>query len=149
MSKLRLRNLLLLFWLVILMQGRPFLGENDNLEELINEPTQIRDDGTQSCIDLICSDESFIFTKSGVLPSLAIHSEHQIIHGNLNFSVPCPPPYKRKIWDYKSGENIRYVTIYLTLIGKGYLLIKVSMGWTKYFQKHFLTSFLNTFLIKL
>ena len=50
-------------------------------------------------------DQPFIFTESGVLPSLDIHAKHQIIHGNLNFSVPCPPQYKRKIWDFKSGEK--------------------------------------------
>ena len=78
---------------------------SNNVEELINEPTHIRDDGTQSCIDLICTDQPFMFTETGVLPSLDTHSKHQIIHGNLNFSVPCPPPYKRKIWDYKLADK--------------------------------------------
>ena len=32
---------------------------NQNMEELINEPTHIRDDGSQSCIDLICTDQPF------------------------------------------------------------------------------------------
>ena len=39
---------------------------SNNLEELINEPTHIRDDGSQSCIDLICTDQSYIFTETGV-----------------------------------------------------------------------------------
>ena len=43
---------------------------------LINGPTHTRDDGSQSCIDLIWT---------------------------------CPPPYKRKIWHFKSAQvdNIR------------------------------------------
>ena len=30
---------------------------SNNMEELIKEPTHIRDDGSQSCIDLICTDQ--------------------------------------------------------------------------------------------
>ena len=77
---------------------------SNNLEELINEPTHIRDDGSQSCIDLICTDQPYIFTETGVLPSLDPHSKHNIIHGSLNFHNPCPPPYKRKVWDYKTAK---------------------------------------------
>ena len=52
--------------------GSPLFWENDienseggafgdfvitnNLAELINEPTHLRDDGSQSCVDLICTD---------------------------------------------------------------------------------------------
>ena len=74
------------------------------MEELINEPTHIRDDGSQSCIDLIYTDQPYIFTETGVLPSLDSHSKHNIIHGSLNFHTPCPPPYKRKVWDYKTAK---------------------------------------------
>ena len=77
----------------------------NNLDELINEPTHIRDDGSQSCIDLIITDQPFIFTDTGVLPSLDPHSKHNIIHGTLNFNSPSPPPYKRKIWAYKSAKT--------------------------------------------
>ena len=81
----------------------------NNLEELINEHTQLRNDGSQSCIDIICTDQPFMFTESGVLPLLDAHSKHQIVHGTLNINVPCPPPYKRKVRDYKSAnsDNIR------------------------------------------
>ena len=82
---------------------------SNNLEELINEPTHIRDDGSQSCIDLICTDQPFMFVDSGVLPSLDPHSKHSIIHGTLNFHAPSPPPYKRRVWDFKTAkvEQIR------------------------------------------
>ena len=80
-----------------------------NLDELIKEPTHIRDDGSQSCIDLICKDQPFLFVDSGVLPSLDPHSKHNIVHGKLNFHTPSPPPYKRRIWDYDKAkvEDIR------------------------------------------
>ena len=78
---------------------------SNNLVELINEPTHIRDNGSQSCIDLICTDQPYIFTETGVLPSLDSNSKHNIIHGSLNFHNPCPPPYKRKVWDYKTANT--------------------------------------------
>ena len=72
--------------------------------ELISEPTHIRDNGTQSCIDLLCTDQASIFTDTGVLPTLDSHSKHNIIYGTLNFFAPCPPPYKQKIWDFNSAR---------------------------------------------
>ena len=78
---------------------------SNNLDELINEPTNIRDDGSQSCIDLICTNQPYFFIDSGVLPTLDPHSKHNIIHGTLNFNMPCPPPYKRKVWLYKSAKT--------------------------------------------
>jgi len=88
-------------------EGRTFNNFllTNNLEELINEPTHIRDNGSQSCIDLLCTDQAYLFTKTGVYPSLDSHSKHNIIHGTLNFNIHCPPPYKRKIWDYSAAPN--------------------------------------------
>ena len=67
---------------------------SNNLEELINEPTHIREDGSQSCIDLICADQPYIFTETGVLLSIDSHSKHNII------------PYKRKVWYYKTATTV-------------------------------------------
>ena len=78
---------------------------SNHLEQLINEPTHVRDDGSQSCIDLICTDQPFTFIEAGVLSSLDPCSKHNIIHGTINISAPCPPPYKRNIWDYKSANT--------------------------------------------
>ena len=78
---------------------------SNNLVKLINEPTHIRDDGTQTCIGLICTDQPYIFfIDTGVLPTLNPHSKHNIIHGTLNFNFPSPPRYKRKVWDYNSAK---------------------------------------------
>ena len=77
---------------------------SNNMEELINEPTHVRDNGSQSCIDLICTDQPYLFVDTGVLPSLDPHSKHNIIQGQLNFHSPSPPPYKRRIWDYTNAK---------------------------------------------
>ena len=78
---------------------------SNHLEQLISEPTHVRDDGSQSCIDLICTGQQFTFMETGVLSSLDSHSKHNIIYGILNLSIPRPPPYKRKIWDYKNAKT--------------------------------------------
>ena len=83
------------------------LGISHSLEELISEPTHIRDDGSQSCIDLIFTNVKHAFTHVEVLPHPVIQSKHMIVHGKLSFSVPCPPPYKRKIWDYEKANSTK------------------------------------------
>ena len=42
------------------------------MEELIKEPTHIRDNGSQSCIDFICTDQPHLFVDSGVLRPLVL-----------------------------------------------------------------------------
>ena len=49
---------------------------------------------------LICTGQVYLFTASGVLPSLDTHSKHNIIYGSLNLHIPCPPPYKHSICIY-------------------------------------------------
>ena len=77
--------------------------ETNNLHQLIEEPTNIRDD-SMTCIDLITTDQPNLFVNSGVHPSLDEHCQHQIIFGKLNISVPSPPPYKRLVWDYGKAD---------------------------------------------
>ena len=77
--------------------------ETNNLHQLIEEPTNIRND-SMTCIDLIITDQPNLFVNSGVHPSLDEHCQHQIIFGKLNISVPSPPPYKRLVWDYGKAD---------------------------------------------
>ena len=37
---------------------------SNHLEQLIDEPTHVRDDGSQSYVDLICTDQSFTFMEN-------------------------------------------------------------------------------------
>ena len=50
---------------------------SNHLVQLINEPPHVRDDGSLSCIDLICTDQSFTFMETGVLPSVDSHSKFE------------------------------------------------------------------------
>ena len=71
---------------------------SNNLQQLICEPTHIRDDGSQSCIDLIITDQPFIFTDTGVLPSLDPHSKHNITHGKINVNILLAWPVSDRIF---------------------------------------------------
>ena len=67
------------------------LIETNDLYQLINEPTNIRDE-IMTCIDLIITDQQSFFVESGVQPSLDDHCQYQIIYGKLNLSIPALPP---------------------------------------------------------
>ena len=72
------------------------------LEQLINLPTHSRN--SETCIDLIFTNQPTHFTSSAVLPSPIKTCHHSIVHGTLKFSVPSPPPYKRKLWSYNKAD---------------------------------------------
>ena len=65
-----------------------------------------------TCIDLIITDQPNIFLEYGVHPSLDQHCQHQIVFGELNISLPSPPPCKRIVWDY-SKANVPTIRICL------------------------------------
>jgi exonuclease III len=74
------------------------------LDQIIDEPTHIPFDGTETCIDFILTNNPFVFVDKGVIPSPDPLLKHQIVFGKINYSVPCPPPYKRQTWDYHLAD---------------------------------------------
>ena len=80
------------------------LIETNNMQQLIDEPTNVRGDG-MSCIDLIITDQPNMFVEAGVHPSLDEYCQHQIVYGKVNVRLPPPPPYHRKIWDYPMAND--------------------------------------------
>ena len=68
------------------------LSEIAIINNLVNETTHIRNDASQTCIDLIFTDQPFANVE--VIPNPERHFKHLIVHGKINFNVPCPPPYK-------------------------------------------------------
>ena len=55
-------------------------------------------------IPYMFTDQPYILTEIGVLPSIDSHSKHNIVHGKLNFKFLSPPPYKRKVWNYRAAK---------------------------------------------
>ena len=79
------------------------LIQSKNLSQLIDEPTHIINDSSP-CIDLIITSQPFLFVEHGIHPSLFKNCHHKIVHGKLNLSVPPPPVFKRKLWDYNNAD---------------------------------------------
>ena len=76
-----------------------------SLSQIINEPTHFfRDDCAPSCIDIILTDQPNLVLHSGVRPSLDPAVKHHITHCKLNFKIPPPPKFKRKIYHYNRAQ---------------------------------------------
>ena len=76
----------------------------NSLEQIINEPTYFPQGEIATCIDLLFTDQANAFSNSGVIPSPDPKCKHHLIYGNINFYVPCPPPYKHIVWDYDKAD---------------------------------------------
>ena len=94
------------------------LAIDNSLEQLIDDPTHIRDDGTQTCIDHIFTNQPHAYTNMEVLSHPERQSKHLIIHAKINFIVPYPPLYKRKVWEYNNADlaQINHDTSQYTLV---------------------------------
>ena len=75
------------------------------MHQLIDSPTHILQNSS-SCIDLIFCSQPNLVMSSGTHPSLFPTCHHQIIYANLDFKVNFPPPYQRKVWNYKKADSI-------------------------------------------
>ena len=72
--------------------------------QTINEPTYFTN-VSSSCIDLIFASNT-TYLNTGIEQSIYDKCHHNIIYGKLNFDIPLPLPYYRKLWDYKKANTI-------------------------------------------
>ena len=66
------------------------------LQQIINEPTHIRDNSS-SCIDLIFTSQANLIIESGVYPSLHPNCHHQLVYAKFNLQICYPPQYYREV----------------------------------------------------
>ena len=59
----------------------------------------------RSCIDLIISDQSNLGLNIGVRPSIDLTCKHQITFCKINFAIPPPPAYNRKVWQFNKANS--------------------------------------------
>ena len=69
----------------------------NQMDQIMDEATHFPRDNIETCLDLILTDQPNLFVHSGVIQSPDPNCKHQIINGKINFSIPCPPPYKLKL----------------------------------------------------
>ena len=65
----------------------------------------MRDTCEPTCIDLIATDQPNLVLDSGVRNSLDSTVKHKIIFCKINFKIPPPPKYLRKIWHFNRARE--------------------------------------------
>ena len=80
------------------------LVESKNMTQLIDQPTNLEPRGISS-VDLIITDQPNLFVDHRIHSSLDNCCHRQIIYGKVNISIPSPPSYKRRMWDYAKANK--------------------------------------------
>ena len=78
------------------------LTDSLDLTQLIDEPTHFLEN-SESCIDLIFTDQPNLFVDTGTHPSLIERCHHGIIHGSINLNVPSPPPFQSSCMEVRES----------------------------------------------
>ena len=75
------------------------------LSQIISEPTNFEPNKKPSCIGLIATDQPNLILDCGSRASLDTYCHHQIIYCKVNFRIPPPPPFERKIWHFNRANT--------------------------------------------
>ena len=75
------------------------------LSQVISEPSNFDPGKKTSCIDLIVIDQPNIILDSGTRASLDPFCHHQIIYCKINFRIPPPIPFERKMWHFNRANT--------------------------------------------
>ena len=110
------------------------------LSQIISEPTNFEPHKNPSCIDLIVTDQPNIILESGARASLDSYCHHQIIHCKLNFRIPPPLPFERKIWHFHRANSAAIKRCMTSFPWRLYLSINTDPNWQ---VKTFTDIFLN------
>ena len=71
-----------------------------NLSQLISEPTNFEPNKNLSCIDLVTTDQPNLVHDCGTRAFLDSFCHHEVTYCKVNFNIPPPTPFERKIWHY-------------------------------------------------
>ena len=85
-----------------------FVTSSAGYSQLNDQPTHITKEFF-SCRNLVFTSTPSFISASGVELSLYEKHHRNLIFRKINFNIPFPPPYIRKVWDYKNAkvENIQ------------------------------------------
>ena len=73
------------------------------LQQLISQLTHLLANSS-SCIDLIFTDQPSSVVDCETHPFLHPNCHHQIVYCKLELKIVYPPPYQRRVWDFKRAN---------------------------------------------
>ena len=115
-----------------------------NLHQVISEPTNFEPNKNPSCIDLIITDQPNLILDCGTRASLDSFCHHQIIYCRVNFRIPPPPPFERKIWHFSRANIAAIKRSIVRFPWHIHLSINTDPNWqTKTFTKYLLNIMSN------
>ena len=110
------------------------------LSQLISEPTNFEPHKKPSCIDLVATDQPNIILDSGTRLSLDSHCDHQIVNCKVNFRIPPPLPYDRKVWHFNRANLSAIKRSMTSFPWRQHLNVNIDPNWQ---VKTFTDTFLN------
>ena len=75
------------------------------LAQIITEPTDFEPNKNPSYIVLIITDQPNLILDCGTPASFDSYCHHQLIYCEVNFRIPPPPPFERKIWHFDRANT--------------------------------------------
>ena len=99
------------------------------LSQIISKPTNFEPNKNPSCIDIIITDQPNLVLDRGNRASLDSYCHHQIIYCKVNFRIPPPPPFERKIWHFKRANIVAIKKSMTSLPWHQHLNINTDPNW--------------------
>ena len=97
--------------------------------QVISEPTNFDPGKKLSCIDLIVTDQPNLILDSGTRASLDPFCHHQIIYCKVNFRIPPPKPYERKIWHFNRANTAAIKRSIISFPWSRHLSLNTDSNW--------------------
>ena len=115
-----------------------------NLHQVISEPTNFEPNKNPSCIDLIITDQPNLILDCGTRASLDSFCHHQIIYCRVNFRIPPPSPFERKILHFSRANIAAIKRSIVRFPWHIHFSINTDPNWqTKTFTKYLLNIMSN------
>ena len=99
------------------------------LSQIIFEPIHFESNKNLSCIDLVITDKPNLILDCVTPASLDSFCHHQIIYCKVNFRIPPPPTFERKIWHFNRANTAAIKRSMTTFPWFQHLNINIDPNW--------------------
>ena len=99
------------------------------LSQVISEPTNFEPNKNPSCIDLVITDQPNLILDSGTRTSLDPYCYHQVVYCKINFRIPPPPLFHRKIWHFNRANSAAIKRSMTNFPWRQHLNVNTDIKW--------------------